>query len=60
MTYTIINADGFVERNAVEVEFYDDGTVRIGATLHSVDDLKLTEDGATIKHLTSGSTLTRD
>jgi hypothetical protein len=60
MTYTIINADVFVERNAVEVEFYDDGMVRIGATLHSVDDLELSEDGATITHLPSGSTLERE
>jgi hypothetical protein len=59
-TYTIVNADGFVENHNVSVTFYDNGTVRIGRTLHSVDELELSEDGATITHLPSGSTLERD
>jgi hypothetical protein len=59
-TFAIINADGFIENKSVQVQFFDDGTVRIGRTVHCIDDLEISEDGHTIKHLASGSTLTKN
>jgi hypothetical protein len=59
-TYTIINADGYIVRQNVTVIILDDGTVRIGGTLHLIDELDMSEDGTTIKHIPSGNTLLQD
>jgi hypothetical protein len=41
--WTLFDAQGYIVRNGVEVQHYEDGTTRINATLHVTDDLEISE-----------------
>ena len=42
--WTLFDAQGYITKNGVEVQQYDDGTTRINATLHATEDLEIGEN----------------
>lgn len=42
--WTLFNADGYIDKNGVEVEHYPHGITRINATQHATDELIITEN----------------
>jgi len=48
--WTLCDAAGFIAQQDIDVETRDDGTTRIGATLHRTDDLVITDHRITSKN----------
>lgn len=42
--WQLFDAQGYIVRNGVDVQHYEDGTTRINATLHRTDDLIVTDN----------------
>lgn len=40
-TWTLFDADGYIQKNGVDVQHYEDGTTRINASLHATDELTI-------------------
>lgn len=41
--WTLFGDDGYITKNGVEVQHYDDGTTRLNSSVHITDELIITE-----------------